>query len=58
MNDEKEIVYCKNCKFRESGVYCPMTHTNTEGDTFVLLNRDDDFCSRGKAGITSKKKAK
>lgn len=47
MDNEKEIVYCKDCKFRESGIYCPMTHTNTEGDTFILLNRDDDFCSRG-----------
>ena len=48
--DAVEVVRCKDCKYLEYGYqcYCPLgMKLNNDGDAYVLLNPDDDFCSYG-----------
>ena len=51
MADAKaELVRCKDCKHLKYGYqcYCPLgMNLNNDGDAYVLVEPDDDFCSHG-----------
>jgi hypothetical protein len=48
--DIAEVVRCKDCKHLEYGYQCyyPLgMMLNNDGDAYVLVNPDEDFCSHG-----------
>ena len=49
-NDVVPVVRCKDCKHLKYGYqcYCPLgMNLNNDGDAYVLVDPDDDFCSYG-----------
>ena len=48
--DAVEVVRCKDCKHLKYGYQCyyPLgMMLNNDGDAYVLVDPDDDFCSHG-----------
>ena len=48
--DAVEVVRCKDCKHLKYGYQCyyPLgMMLNNDGDAYVLVDPDEDFCSRG-----------